>query len=395
MDAVTLEDNLIREHIMPLSLLRRGAWLLPVLLSASSACFAAAEQPPVSEISKTPLEATFRLSEAAAQYRITYPSRSGVDGKSPREDSAAVFLPFGVTPQGGWPVVVWTHGTVGIAHDCAPSLNARTPRDSQYLNTWLSLGFAVVAPDYPGLGSAGLHHYLHARAEAWSVLDGVRAALRQFPLKNALVLVGQSQGAHAAFATAGYQPDYAPELNIKATVLTGTPFFNQFLSADKLLTTVSPADKAGDPKIPYVFYLYLSAADQNPELQAANDFQPGALPYLDKAQSMCITPLTRAVMSAGLNVANSLKPDIQAELENQAPSLQYPTLHIRHPVFIGIGGQDINVPVAMQQLFASEVKDAGTPVEIRLYPGLDHSGAVNPSLRDSVPFVLKAMGEQP
>lgn len=98
--------------------------------------------------------------------------------------------------------MVWAHGTVGVANHCAPSLNPRSDRDKQYLNTWLSLGYAVVAPDYAGLGSSGLHHYLNARGEAWSVLDSVRAALKQFPLKNELILVGQSQGAHAAFASA-------------------------------------------------------------------------------------------------------------------------------------------------------------------------------------------------
>ena len=106
------------------------------------------------------------LNEAAQQYLIHYASVSGVDGKTSRQDTAAVFLPYGKTPEGGWPVVVWAHGTVGVAHDCAPSLNVRTDRDKQYLNTWLSLGYAVVAPDYAGLGSAGLHHYLNARGEA-------------------------------------------------------------------------------------------------------------------------------------------------------------------------------------------------------------------------------------
>ncbi|MDM7250761.1 lipase family protein, partial [Klebsiella grimontii] len=197
----------------------------------------------------SPLNAANGLSEAAKQYLLHYPSRSGVDGKTAREDTAAVFIPFGATPEGGWPVVVWAHGTVGVANHCAPSLNPRSDRDKQYLNTWLSLGYAVVAPDYAGLGSAGLHHYLNARGEAWSVLDGVRAALKQFPLKNELILVGQSQGAHAAFASAGYQPEYAPELNVRATVLTGTPYFEKgTTAADVLPPAAGKAPTGGDPK---------------------------------------------------------------------------------------------------------------------------------------------------
>ncbi|EML1110403.1 alpha/beta hydrolase, partial [Klebsiella pneumoniae] len=145
---------------------------------------------------------------------------------------------------------------------------------------------------------------------------------------------------------------------------------------------------SGDPKIPYIFYIWQSAADTNPTLKAENYFQNAALAQLDEAKALCITPLTQKVMHNRLNMNNSLTPNIQSLLTNALPSLSYPTLKITHPVFIGIGGDDINVPTAMQQQFAKDVQAAGTHTNIHLSPGLDHSGAVNPSLRDSVPFVL-------
>lgn len=370
----------------------RTTLLASLLLAPLSSTFAAETG---QLVSKSALAQAAGLQEAASQYRMEYRSLDGVKGKGMRVDSAAVFLPEGPTPKGGWPVVVWTHGTVGIAHDCAPSINARTARDSQYLNTWLSLGYAIIAPDYPGLGSAGLHHYLDARAEAWSTLDSIRAALATFPLKNQLVLVGQSQGAHAAFATAGYQPDYAPELNIIGTVLTGTPYFTAQSQVSGLFTTTGEKQRTtGDPKIPYVFYIYHSAADRDPSLKAADYFQKAALGPLEEAKSQCITPLTELVMKDKLPMENSLKPAVQDLLNASVSSLSYPTLHLTHPVFIGIGGDDINVPTAMQQQFARDVRAAGTQVSEHLYPGLDHSGTVNPSLRDSVPFVLGLKAKQ-
>jgi acetyl esterase/lipase len=361
---------------------------VPLVQAAQQSEAQAAVQP--SSVEKSVLPAEHGLTEAAEQYRLIYPSVSGVDGKTPRRDSAAVFIPKGPMPKGGWPVVVWAHGTVGVANDCAPSLNPRTVRDSQYLNTWLSLGFAIVAPDYAGLGSGGLHHYLNARAEAWSVLDGVRAALKNFPLRNQLVLVGQSQGAHAAFASAGWQPKYAPELNIRMTVLTGTPYFDSETTVAQLFGVNDKATpQVGDPKIPYVFYIYLAAAESLPKLKPSTYFQPAALPVLAEANKLCITPLTEKVMKEKLNATNSLKPGIQSLLEASTEAMHYPTLSIDSPVFIGIGGADINVPTVMQQRFAHAVRLAGTVVEVHEYPGLDHSGTVNPSLRDSVPFVLK------
>lgn len=361
-----------------------------LLLSMTSASAAVENTEAVSALS-----AANGLSEAAKQYLLHYPSRSGVDGKTVREDTAAVFIPFGAAPEGGWPVVVWAHGTVGVANHCAPSLNPRSDRDKQYLNTWLSLGYAVVAPDYAGLGSSGLHHYLNARGEAWSVLDGVRAALKQFPLKNELILVGQSQGAHAAFASAGYQPQYAPELNVRATVLTGTPYFEKGTTAADIIPPAGgKAPGGGDPKIPYIFYIYLSAADSNPQLNPGDYFQEKALPLLKEASNLCITPLNDEVMKAGLNAANSLKPGVDSLLTASVDTMLYPTLKIDHPVFIGIGSVDINVPTTMQKRFADAVKSAGTRADVHIYEGLDHSGTVNPSLRDSVPFLIKTLNDK-
>jgi len=358
--------------------------LIPMTTSAAAADIHAGK---VS--SKTLLPSEHGLSEASEQVLIHYDAISGVDGKTSRQDTAAVFLPKGKAPENGWPVVVWTHGTIGVATDCAPSLNPRTARDKQYLNTWLSLGFAVVAPDYAGLGSDGLHHYMNAKAEAWSVLDGIRAALAAFPLQNRLVLVGQSQGAHAAFASAGYQPTYAPNLNIVATIVTGTPYFDGTTKAQQILSQ-SSTDTV-DPKIPYTFYIYLSAADTTPGLKAEDYFQEKALPILKMAEKLCLGPLTAKAQQHNLTPANSLKPAIDKLLDSQIATMQYPTLHIAHPVFIGIGDNDIDVPTSMQQRFAAAVKAAGTDVEVREYPGLNHSDTVNPSLRDSVPFLMKVM----
>ena len=341
-------------------------------------------------VEQTTLDPILGLSEAAEQYRIRYNSVSGVDGKSIREDTGAVFIPKGKAPKAGWPVVLWTHGTIGVASKCAPSLNPRSPRDVQYLNTWLSLGFAIVAPDYSGLGSEGLHHYLNSRGEAWSVLDSAEAAISKFPLSNNVVIVGQSQGAHAAFAAAGYQPEYAPNLNIIATVLTGTPYFKPGISAEEVIGGSKPSDK-GDPKMPYAMYIYLSAADQDSSLKVEDFFQKSAIEDVKLANKLCIGELTQYVMSKGMNGANSLKPEIQTLLDKELPNMDYNTMKINHPVFVGIGLEDVNVPTKMQQVFANDVLKAGTNATVKEYPGLSHSETVNVSLRDSVPFVLKAM----
>lgn len=65
--------------------------------------------------------------------------------------SGVVLVPAGRTPRGGWPVVVDAHGSSGIARDCAPSLMRDLYHGNQMLR-FVHAGYAVVAPDYAGLG---------------------------------------------------------------------------------------------------------------------------------------------------------------------------------------------------------------------------------------------------
>src|SRR5215475_8886957 len=62
--------------------------------------------------------------------------------------SGTLFLPKGEPPAGGWPLVAWAHGTLGVSDRCAASWAAHKPRDAAYINKWLENGFAVVATDY-------------------------------------------------------------------------------------------------------------------------------------------------------------------------------------------------------------------------------------------------------
>src|SRR5580693_1965410 len=68
------------------------------------------------------------LPNAAQGIRILYSSTDGDDGKTAIYVSGDLQLPKGTPPAGGWPVIAWAHGTVGVADICAPSWNVRDPR---------------------------------------------------------------------------------------------------------------------------------------------------------------------------------------------------------------------------------------------------------------------------
>ena len=80
--------------------------------------------------------------------------------------SALVLLPQGTQPATGWPVIAWAHGTSGLADQCAPSIApglAHDPTAVKEVRALVARGWAVVASDYPGLGTPGRAHVSHRR----------------------------------------------------------------------------------------------------------------------------------------------------------------------------------------------------------------------------------------
>lgn len=335
-----------------------------------------------------PLDPTLGLPAAGEQFRILYSSTDGMDGKTPVAVSGAYFVPKGRPPASGWPMIAWAHGTTGISDVCAPSWNKRSPRDAAYLGAWLEQGYAIVATDYQGLGTPGPHPYLAVRPEAYSVLDSVRAVLRSASsMANKVVVVGQSQGGGAAFATAGIAPAYAPELNIRGSVGTGVPFLGPAL----LRRSNAPITDKADPTVAYSLYIGVMIQQSEPTRTAKDMVTERALPLFEEARTACVGTLFRDVSSAGLNRPNTLKPEFTTAFAGVLPSMEYSTLHLAAPMFIGTGEQDHDVSPAGQLALVQNACAQGSIIEAHLYAGRDHGGTVNASLKDSVPFVRKVM----
>jgi pimeloyl-ACP methyl ester carboxylesterase len=147
----------------------------------------------------------------------------GLDGE-PVAVSGMVLAPDEAPPASGWPVIAWAHGTTGIEDACAPSRPGVTGiRDE--VRDLVAMGNIVTATDYAGLGTDGMHPYLVGLAEGRSVLDSIRAAqaLPEAHAASEAVVIGHSQGGHAALWAAELAPTYAPELEIRGAVSTSPP----------------------------------------------------------------------------------------------------------------------------------------------------------------------------
>lgn len=340
-----------------------------------------------------PLEPLLGLARAGTQVRILYTSTDGMDGKTPVAVSGAYFAPTGTPPPSGWPLVAWAHGTTGVADTCAPSWNPRSQRDAAYLNTWLDQGYAVVATDYQGLGTPGPHPYLAVRAEAYGVLDSIRAVLHAFPdVANKIIVVGQSQGGQAAFATLGIAPAYAPDLNIRGGVATGVPFLGGPILPPP---APPPTGETPDPTVAYSLYIGIMIQQHDPTQATSQLVTPRAMPLFEEARTTCVGQLFHAVTVAGLNRANALTPAFRQAFAAVLPGMEYSTLHLSMPLFVGTGELDHDVPPAIQLALVRNACAQGSVIEAHLYAGRDHSGTVNASLKDSVPFVRKVLAGEP
>lgn len=133
--------------------------------------------------------------------RILYESRSapGADVVA----SGVILIPNGVPPSSGWPVIAWAHGTSGVATQCAPSLMKDVYYGDEGLFPMVRAGYAVVAPDYAGLGTSGAHQYFDKTALAEDVVNAVIAARVAAPsLGIRWVVDGHSEGGFAAWGVA-------------------------------------------------------------------------------------------------------------------------------------------------------------------------------------------------
>ncbi|MBI5500204.1 MAG: hypothetical protein HY907_08180 [Deltaproteobacteria bacterium] len=137
---------------------------------------------------------------------------------------ATVTIPYGMDPPaGGYHVVSNEHGTSGVADACAVT---GTLAGGGLAGLFGSRGMIGVSPDYPGLGTPGVHPYLVADSEGRSALDALRAARAladwlHVPISGRYAVVGLSQGGHAALAAAALHSTYAPDLDVRAFAASG------------------------------------------------------------------------------------------------------------------------------------------------------------------------------
>lgn len=324
-------------------------------------------------------------------YRVMYVSKDLQN--RPVAVTGMVFVPNGSPPSGGFDVVSWGHGTVGMAEQCAPSLNPATAIESTAgpLNALLDQHWVVTASDYRGLGTPGPLDYLVGELAARNTIDIVRAArhMKAAHAGSSYLVWGHSEGGQTAMFALHIGASYAPELHLVGVVAGAPP--SQFADIYAFLTSS-----------PYRFYLFMAgvgyAHAYGPRAAPlAEILTPTALKLEPVVNKGCFNYLEQTIDRYSL--AQIVKtnpfdhPNWRALLtENDPASFTSP---VAAPLLIYQGGSDEQIPPVSTQLLAQHLCTIGQDVERWIYPGQTHSSVIPPAEPDFVHWMADRFAGDP
>ncbi|MFO1091400.1 MAG: lipase family protein [Hyphomicrobiales bacterium] len=326
------------------------------------------EGPPGSiiRVQPWPVEGIYR----ANIYRILYRSR-GLRNE-PIAVSASVIVPQFAVPPGGRPVIAWAHPTTGVATQCAPTLSETPFNSIAGLTQFVADGAVVVATDYPGLGTAGIHPYLIGESEGRAVLDSIRA-VRQMPEAAAgplAALWGHSQGGQAVLWAGQIQPSYAPEVKL-AGIAAAAPASNLAGLLDNDAPTI-------DGKILVALALHSWSKLFGYSVQSI--IEPNDVPAIEQAGRDCVDITSSALaalqsVSAINGVYLKRNPAVTPPWSETIAANSAGRAPIAAPLFIAQGDSDAVVEPKVTQAYVQGLCGRGEQVNLLMMRGVDHGKA--------------------
>ncbi|HEX6238976.1 MAG TPA: lipase family protein [Acidimicrobiales bacterium] len=314
--------------------------------------------------------------EGPATFRMMYLSES-VAG-DPIAVTGLAAIPDGDAPPGGRPTLTISHGTTGIADECAPS---RSPRASEGLlfGPAADRGYLVALSDYEGLGTPGRHPYLVGESEGRSVLDAAKAAAR-LPGADAgreLAIIGYSQGGHGALWAGQLAESWSPDHEVLGTV-AGAPATE--------LPVIMRAGSAG-PVAGFLMMIIAGFAEAYPEADASDVLTAAGETALDRVDEGCVGDVVGGFASAREQLvepeAASAEPWASLMAENDPGRVVADA-----PVLVLHSAADDLVPAALSEIMVDRMCELGQVVERRVYEdGLGHAEAAPGAMIDGLEWL--------
>ena len=285
--------------------------------------------------------------------------------------SAIVVVPTAETTEPR-KVILWEHGTTGIARHCAPSILAdplgsgAMPAQQQVIdNSW-----ALIVPDYIGLGSEGPHPYLIGVPTAQSSLDAVRAArqVEGLNLSNDVVVWGHSQGGGAALWVGVEAATYAPDVPLLGVVA---------MAPASDLATLAPHMLNNPAGALFGAYIIQAFSQVYPDVRFDDYIRPSARELLRSTAGRCLSDPAMLISLGSILpgedafIQEPSSGPLAARLAENVPSA--PT---GLPTFLAQGASDPLILPEVQAQFVSNLCASGQVVEYHTYAGKDHLSVV-------------------
>lgn len=345
--------------------------------------------------------------DGASSIKVMTYNMANVQGKT-AEATALVMFPKIAQPKDGYRVVVWEHGTVGVGDSCAPSNNTINPRFKILADTLLAAGYVVIAPDYEGLGTRGMHPYLNLGSEAKSAIAAVKAAKDHYgnQLNSSWMSIGQSQGGHASLGTAEFANN---DSNYKGAVATApASSLGDIISkvAPQAIKDILEREQAGTAPVgtavevyaellAYAAYTTVGITAYEPKFNYREIFQQRSQSVAEFAEGttgengVCLTDLHNKfaddirdflATNTGKTVLDypglagnfQENPTVKKFLDDNQPA----TKKINSPVMIVQGTADMAVPYPVTLALQEGLKKMGTDMTFVPVAGAAHTQAI-------------------
>ena len=340
-----------------------------------------------------------------------------------KKATAMIFVPTTPRPVDGWRVVVWEHGTVGIGDRCAPSNNSLNPRFKIMAESLLAQGYVVIAPDYEGLGTAGIHPYLNLSSAAQSAINAVKAYKDHYgtQVNGAWMSVGQSQGGHGSLGTAEFSNNDANYKGAVAGAPASSLGYIISVVAPQAIKSLLQGENAGvvpqgtavevyAELLAYAAYTTVGIKAYDPRFNYQEIFQERSKSLAEFAEGttgengLCLDEMhdkfadnIRAYLkdNAGATVLEypGLAGDFQenATVKKFLADNQPATKKINTPVMIIQGTADMAVPYDVTNALQQRLKTLGTNVTFLPVQGASHTAAIVEKNPELVAFIQKYM----
>lgn len=367
-------------------------------------------------------ESTYNLDKinGAASVNVMSYNMPNVLGET-KKATAMVFVPKTPKPADGWRIVVWEHGTVGVGDSCAPSNNTFNPRFKSMAESLLAQGYVVVAPDYEGLGTSGIHPYLNLSSAAKSAIYAVKAYKEHYGSKinGAWMSAGQSQGGHGSLATAEYANNDANYKGAVAGAPASSLGYIISVVAPKALKDLSDAGQvdvaveAYAELLAYAAYTTVGIKAYEPRFNYQDLFQTRSKAFAELAEGttgdngMCLSELhdefakdIRAYLKENTGKTVPDYPGLTADFQSNATVQKFlvdnqpATKKINTPVMIIQGTADMAVPYPVTDALQKNLTALGTKVTFLPVVGATHTQAIVDKNPELVAFIKQNMPAQ-